>query len=301
MDGISDAKGVIAPQVLDWLLEEDNPGVRIRALRGFCGLLDNDALVVATRAKVVDTLPAARDLSWMKEKGSNGIKYLTALAESGLSRHDVPIDTVVDRYMEQNFDAGCGDYMLLRALVMLGYGADTRVEERLVRMSETQLPDGGWLCLHRLNKMNHTPKSCMKAAMHAVLLAGEMKKRGLQFIGSESLIQYFLKHRLCYRSDVPTQLVIYSRPGGRTIDTFFPIEFQRVGLQTLLEALATLGVGQAPELQAVWEILDAKRDSQGKILLEGTLSKPYLPKERVGQPGKWVTLYAYLAWKARNG
>ena len=35
----------------------------------------------------------------------------------------------------------------------------------------------------------------------------------------------------------------------------------------------------------------------GKYILDGTLSKSYFPKERVGKPSKWVTFYALLAEK----
>lgn len=305
---------VIHERTLDWLLEANNPGVRIRTLTGLCGLPVDDTRVVSARKQVTRTLKVACDLSWMKEKGTNGIKYLTALAEAGLQRHNVPIDPVVDRYLGfdasgdqmlflrtlKPFGAGCGEIMLLRALVMLGYGDDHRVGDCLTRMAEMRLADGGWLCLPRLAKMEHTPKSCMKANMHALLLAGELVKRGMPFPGVNELIGYFLKRRLFYRTDDPQRLVIEEQhPGWRMTDAFFPIEFHRVGLPTLLEALATLGAGQAPELQEAWSMLDAKFDAQGRVTLDGTLTKSYLPKEQIGRPSKWATLYAWLAYKAR--
>ena len=74
----------------------------------------------------------------------------------------------------------------------------------------------------------------------------------------------------------------------------------RVGFPLLLDALAALGVGWAPELQEAWDLLEQKRDPQGKIVLEGTLGKSYLLKERVGRPSKWATLYAWLAWAGRG-
>jgi hypothetical protein len=85
-------------------------------------------------------------------------------------------------------------------------------------------------------------------------------------------------------------------------DVFFPVEYFRVGLPLLLDALAVLGVGQAPEFHEAWKLLDEKKDQQGRILLEGTLplNKSYLAKERVGKPSRWGTLYACLAWKNRQ-
>jgi hypothetical protein len=224
---------------------------------------------------------------------------LTALAESGLTCEDVPTETAVSKLQTKSFEAGCGQLMALRAMVMLGHGGDTRIRERIANLRDVQLPDGGWLCLHRVRKMKKTPKSCIRAAMHGLLLAGELKKQGLHFDGDEQLIGYFLKRRLFYRTDYPARLVLNDHPGRRMTDVFFPIEYFRVGLPVLLDALAVLGVGQEPELAEAWRLLDEKKNPNGRVLLEGTLplSKCYLPKERIGKPSKWGTLYASLAWK----
>jgi hypothetical protein len=286
--------------IVNWLLEEDNPGVRLRALTGLCSYPPDHPQVQAARQLVLQTLPTAQDLSWIDGKGLQLVYNLTALAESGLSSSDLPLEAVVDRILDGTFDSACGDFILLRALVMLGYSADNRVQERLAQLTETQLPDGAWLCLHRLRKLKHIPKSCIKAAMHALLLAGELHKRGLDLPTTPRLLAYFLKRRLFYRTDRPDELVLDCRPGKRTTDVFFPNEVMRVGLPVLLEALAALGAGEAPELGQAWSLLEQKKDAQGRIRLEGTLSKSYLPKERVGKASKWASLYACLAWKNRE-
>lgn len=287
-------------QTIDWLLNEDNPGVRVRTLIGLCSLQDDDAQVIAARNLVTRTLDVARDLTWVADDSVKIVQNVLALAESGLTRDTASIDPLVNRWLEVQFDANCFDYLILRAFLMLGYGNDNRIQSRLAQMAETQLPDGGWICLHRLTKMNRVPKSCMKSNMHALLLLAEMKKRGISFVGTDKLIQYFLRRRLFYRMDSPTRLVLHSRPGLRTTDAFFPIEGMRVGLPMLLHALSVLGAGRATELQEAWDILEAKRDEQGRVKLEGNITKSSLPKERVGRPGKWVTLYTLLAYKARD-
>jgi hypothetical protein len=136
--------------------------------------------------------------------------------------------------------------------------------------------------------------------MHALLLLAEMKLHGIPFAGTDELIQYFLRRRLFYRMDSPTRLVMEHSPGLRMIDAFFPQEGMRVGLPMLLYALSVLGAGGAPELQEAWDMLEAKRDELGRVKHEGTVGKSSLPKERVGRPGKWVTLYTLLAYKARD-
>jgi len=287
--------------ILDWLLEADNPGVRVRALTGLRGLSVDHPVVCEARHKVIQSFDTARDLAWMALNGQILVYNLTALAEMGLSRDDVPTEPVVERLLSQQFDANCADLMALRAMVMLGFGRDDRVVERLEQMEEARLPDGGWLCLHRVQKMDRVPKSCIKVAMHGLLLAAELRQQGIEIAGTDGLITYFLKRRLFYRMDRPDQLVL-NQPGRRMTDIFFPNEYFHVGLPVLLEALAVLGAGEAVELDEAWSLLEAKMDHKGKIHLEGTLpgNKAYLPKEGVGKPSKWGTLYAYLAWKSRS-
>jgi len=285
--------------ILNWLLEDNNPGVSVRTLTELCGFSENHKKVKAARQLVVSSLEAAKDLSWMALKGQIIVYNLTALAESGLTRKDIKIDSVVDKILSMPFDIGCGDLMALRAMVMLGYGNNPKVKKCLAQMKSDQLPDGGWLCLHRVRKMKKIPKSCIRAAIHGLLCISELKKRGVIYDGTEELTAYFLKRRLFYRMDNPKQLVLNRRPGRRMTDVFFPSEYFHIGLPLLLDSLVTLGVGKSLELQKAWDLLDEKKDAQGKILLEGTLplSKSYLQKERVGKPSKWGTFYAYSAWK----
>jgi hypothetical protein len=288
-------------KVIAWLLEPDNPGVRVRTMTELCGTPDDSADANTVRQQVSQWLDAARDRTWMSKKGLALNYGLTALAEAGLRRVDMPMDDVVDKVLSLPYDGGCGFMMILRALVMLGYGKDARIKHWLAETMETQLPDGGWLCLHRVRKLDRVPKSCIKAAMHALLLAAEMKKRRLPALdGTNKLLSYFLKRDLFYRMDGSQRLVLERKPGKRMTDVYFPIEVMRIGLPLLLDAIATLGEGRAPELNEAWELLDSKRDSQGKVLLEGTMSKSYLPKEGVGRPSKWATFYALHAWKARE-
>jgi hypothetical protein len=134
---------------------------------------------------------------------------------------------------------------------------------------------------------------------HEPVLSWLLQEDNAGVRGDGPLIGYFLRRRLFYRTDDPTRLVLNDHPGRRMTDAFFPSEYFRVGLPVLLEALAVLGAGEAPELREAWRLLEEKKDPEGRLLLEGTLplNKSYLPKERVGKPSKWATLYACLAWK----
>ena len=46
--------------------------------------------------------------------------------------------------------------------------------------------------------------------------------------------------------------------------------------------------------------LDGKRGGDGKYVLDGSLTKPYIKLEKQGKPSKWVTFYALLAEKERT-
>jgi hypothetical protein len=198
------------------------------------------------------------------------------------------------------FDGACGDALLLRALVSLGYNAHSIVRGWLDAFSKSILPDGGFLCLHLRPVFKYTPKSCMKANLNVLLMLAECKKHGLEFECSDKLLHYFMKRKVFYRSDSPDTLVLGGRPGKRIIDNYFPAEPSRVGLPRLLYAFSVLGAGNKLELKEAWRSMLQKKDGEGKFILEGTLAKPYLPKERVGKPSKWVTLYALLAEKYRG-
>jgi hypothetical protein len=65
----------------------------------------------------------------------------------------------------------------------------------------------------------------------------------------------------------------------------------RVGIQNIIEAFCALGYGNDKRLKEAWEIIGTKKDKNGKYVLNGTLSKSYLPKEKVGRASKWVTFY----------
>ncbi|MDD4496045.1 MAG: hypothetical protein PHV32_17175 [Eubacteriales bacterium] len=154
--------------------------------------------------------------------------------------------------------------------------------------------------MHRVNKLKYMPKSCYKANLHALLLAAECAKQNIECPYTDRLIKYFIGHNVFYRSDNKDMLVLNARPGWRTVDTFYPFEVMRVGLQNVVEAFCALGLGEEPWLSEAWDMLNDYTDDSGKVLLKGTLTKSYLPKEHVEKPSKWATFYTLLAEKERK-
>jgi len=278
--------------IISWLLEDSNPAVKYRTQTEILEQTEDKAPVIAWLNRFLPD-------DWREQTGLWSVYYLTALAECGLSFGDFPIDkeSAIHFGASYRFEHSCGDYMRLRALIRLGLAEDPAVAEIIRRLPERQLPDGGFLCLHRLDKLNRIPKSCVKANMYALMFCAECKKKGIETGIEKPLLDYFWNHNIFYRTDNPGALILNAREGWRTIDAFYPFEVMRVGLQNIVESFCTLGYGNDPRLREAWDMLNSKRDSDGKYILNGTLSKSYLPKERAGKPSKWVTFYAMLAQK----
>ena len=278
--------------VIEWLLEESNPAVRYRTQTEILGQPGDKKPIMQWLDK---NTPA--DLQERKQ----GIfrHYLAAVSECGLSYKDIKWKKEkMIRYGENiRFDQGCGDYLHLRSLVRLGLAGEPVVAETMNRLAERRLPDGGFLCLHRLDKLNYIPKSCVKANMAALMFCAECKKKGMETAIEEQLVNYFWNHNLFYRTDNPAKLILDSRKGWRTIDTFYPFEVMRVGLHNIVESFCAMGYGSDPRLNRAWEMLESKKTIDGKYILDGAMTKSYLPRERTGKPSKWVTFYALLAKK----
>lgn len=274
---------------LSWLLQSENPAVAYRTERELLGKSGDKEPVLSWLFRF---LPE----DWKEAKGLWSTYWMTAIAECGLTFRDLrdPPPEWSACYDANPFDCGCGDFMRLRAMVCLGLPIPENV---LTLMRQKQLPDGGFLCLHRLDKLKYTPKSCVKANMHALLFAAECKKRGIELAITDALLEYFWKHRIFYRTDDPAALILNAREGWRTVDVFYPFEVMRVGLSNVVEAFCALGYGADGRLEEAWRMLEGKTDAEGRTRLDGTLSKSYLPKERVGKPSRWATFYTLLARK----
>lgn len=301
-------------RAFDWLNDSTHPLTRHRLMAEFPARFGEEERRQAAQAAIA-ALPQAQvagassvrstrpagDLGWMT--GTKGLwltYHLSALAECALTRELFDAEPAVRRLLDQPMDCGCGDALALRALVMLGWGCDPEVRARLDAFCAHQRPDGGWFCLHRLQKRHAPAKSCYRDALHGLLLAGECAKRQIPFAGAAGVADYFLRRNLFYRSDDPTQPVLDMRPGWRIQDTFYPFEVMRVGVQNVVESLCALGHGGHPALKEAWTLLETHTDEQGRLVLDGTLQRSWLPKEAVGKSSRWVTLYALLAKAERE-
>lgn len=277
---------------MEWLLEESNPAVQYRTR---IELLDQLADVGKAKDWIYLHLPE----NWYETKGLWYTYYVTALAECGLTKADIPNEHLTRAILDiqNSYEHGCADFMLLRALMKLGFCEHTAVKGVIDRFESDRLPDGGYLCQRRLKGFRHTPKSCYKANIHALLFLSECCKQGIDVSFGQPLIEYFFNRNLFYKSTDKTAIILYDEGKYSILSTFHPFEPMRIGIHNVVESFSSLGYENDERLKSAWEFLNKYKSDDGKMILGSTLTKSYLPKEKVGQPSKWVTFYTMLAEK----
>jgi hypothetical protein len=281
--------------IIEWLLEDNNPAIEYRTKIELLNEKTNNS-------KVIDWLRKNLPTDWKNTKGLWLTYYYNAIAESGVNgfEFDLKNDDIINYFKENPFEYNCQNFMQLRAFIMLGFKNVLKDIGILDMLNDRQLHDGGFLCLHRLDKYKDMPKSCVKCNNYALLFLSEYKKIKIDSLINENFLKYYWRHKLFYKSTDLSSLILNAREGWRTIDTFYPFEVMRVGIQNIIEAFCVLGYGNDKRLKEAWEIIETKKDKDGKYVLNGTLSKSYLPKEKVGRASKWVTFYVLLAKKYKE-
>ena len=161
---------VLDSKIIDWLTENNNPVIEYRTK---FELLDEKA----NKSKVIDWVKNILPADWKHTKGLWLTYYYTAIAECGLNGSELGINEkdIIEHYKNNHFEYGCGDFMSLRAFIMLGFEKLLNNIGIMEQLNNEQLSDGGFLCLHRLNKYKNIPKSCVKSNNLALLFLKETK------------------------------------------------------------------------------------------------------------------------------
>ncbi len=159
-------------QVLDWLLEPDQPSIRYLTLTQLLGRKESDPEVKAAKARIpkvgwaADIL-AKRDPAgwWVRDAHPMNPKYLAmnwnllALSDLGATKEIPEVRESVELWMKKSplngggvggMSAGHGHHCytgnMTRALIKFGYGDDRRVRKALEWLVLTAHPKGGWTC-----------------------------------------------------------------------------------------------------------------------------------------------------------
>ena len=261
-------------------------------------LLEDDEQVVACKKLLLQSKVYERGLKKLRADKPWG-KYdaIMAFAEWGLTRDDIggDIDAEVFGLIESTgFRMLCGEPLLLRNLVKLGYYPEDIVKNEIGSVLGTIQDDGGFGCISTNKKMNNPNKphkSCARLTAEYLLLAAELRLAGHRAECEDALVRYFTKRNIFYRTDDMKTPMVDVMTG-----TFYPPDPIKIGAHNIVYALRVLGCDPSSEaMQAGYGVLNRHRLENGRYLLTASKSVPAFKAGNVGEENKWITLYAYMA------
>lgn len=194
--------------ILEWLLEEENPEVRLRTLKECEKLPEGDERVIDCKRLLLQSKVYERALKKLRtDKPWAKFDAILAFAEWGLTRADIgeDIDGEVFALIERTgFKMLCGEPLLLRNLVKLGYGGEDVVKSEIDSALGQIKDDGGFGCISTNKKINDPRKphkSCARLTVEYLLLAAELHLLGCGAACEDALAHYFTKRNIFYRTD----------------------------------------------------------------------------------------------------
>ncbi|MBR5110879.1 MAG: hypothetical protein IK099_11870 [Clostridia bacterium] len=284
--------------ILEWLLAEETPEVRLRTMKEYEKLPENDERVLACKNALLQSKTYERGLKKLRtDKPWAKYDAILGFAEWGLTRTDIgkDIDEEVFALIESTgFKMLCGEPLLLRNLVKLGYGQEMTVKNEIDAVLGLIKEDGGFGCISTNKKINDPRKphkSCARLTVEYLLLAAELHLQGNRTACEDKLVHYFTKRNIFYRTDdMKTPMV------DVMLGTFYPPDPIKIGAPMIVYALRALGCAPESEaMQAGYSVLGQHRLENGRYLLTASKSVPAFKVGNVGEENKWVTLYAYMA------
>ena len=284
--------------ILEWLLSWDNPEVRLRTLKEFQKLGDDNPKVMECKNKLLQSKVYERALKKLRtDKPWAKFDAIMAFAEWGLTRSDIGDDIdeeVFSLIQSTGFKMLCGEPYLLRNLVKLGYYQVDLVKNEIECMLGKIKEDGGFGCISSNKKINDPKKphkSCARLTVEYLLLVAELHLLGYKYECKDALVYYFTKRNIFYRTDdINTPIV------DVMLETFYPSDPIKVGVHNIVYALKILECPRESEaMQAEYQVLNRHRLDNGRYRLTASKSVPAFKVGNVGEENKWITLYAYMA------
>ena len=284
--------------VLEWLTENDNPEVKLRTLKEYKKLSEDDEEVIACKKELLQSKVYERGLKKLKkDKPWDKYDAIMAFAEWGFTRDDIGQDIddeVFGLIKSTGFKMLCGEPLLLRNLVKLGYYSEDIVKNEVDAVLKLVKEDGGFGCISTNKKINDPKKphkSCARLTVEYLLLVAELHLQGFKPECEDALAHYFTKRNIFYRTDdMKTPMVEVM------LSTFYPPDPIKIGAHMIVYALRVLGCEPESEaMKAGYKVLDEHKTDNGKYILTASKSVPAFKAGNVGEENKWVTLYANLA------
>lgn len=284
--------------IYEWLMDEKTPEVRLRTLKEYKKLPDDDESVVQCKKELLQSKVYERGLKKLKkDKAWDKYDAILAFAEWGLTRDDIgnDIDSEVFALIESTgFKMLCGEPLLLRNLVKLGYYIEDIVKDEIDSVLKLIKDDGGFGCIStnkKINDLKKPHKSCARLTVEYLLLVAELHLMGYKTECEDALVHYFTKRNIFYRTDdMQTPMVEVM------LGTFYPPDPIKIGAHQIIYALRALGcIPESEAMQAGYKVLNQHRLENGRYLLTASKSVQAFKAGKVGEENKWVTLYAYMA------
>lgn len=287
-------------KIINWLLEDENPEVKLRTLREYYEYGNERPEVVEAKENLINSPMFNHAMELLQgEKKWGKYDALICFAEWGLTREDIDIDEQVFGLIEQtDFKMYCGEGLLLRNLVKLGYYKEAIVQEEIATMFSQIKSDGGFGCISKNKKINDPGKehkSCVKITLGYLLLLAELKLQGISISCESQLVNYFVKRNIFYRMDDKKTIMVPVMS-----QTFYPIDAIQIGVQNLVYALTVLGQADSDAVAEGWHYMNKQKDDDGRFRLAKSKTVPAFKPGRKNKANKWITLYALLATKELN-
>lgn len=310
--------GSPSPAVVRWLLEKNQPAVRLRALVELRGKGPGDPQVLSARRDLLRRGWAAEILArrtsrtgWDDGTSQYRPKYtstnwmMLVLSDLGLRRTDPGVSELCEHWMagfaakdgglggnSQGTPHYCVAANMARALIRFGYERDPRVRLTLDRLVATADPKGGWSCWGFGRNLDSWEALSAFAASSRHRWTAEMRTC------VERAAEYYLQRELY-------------RQGERYAPWFrfhYPIHYY-YDLLVGLDFMTALGYGNDPRLAYALRHLRSRRRRDGTWALdavhpdvEGPIAGWFArhPRQRpvpfaletAGKPSKMITLTA---------
>lgn len=297
-----------------WLLQHDDPAIRAGALVSLEGRDPTDRPVVEAKRASLETGSVARVLAGLQVGADMAALYvpkyvatyhrLIALADmgapSGVPKVDAALRACLDLLARDDGGFGrsgghlCVTGNLTRAAILLGHGADPRVERALEWLLAQQNADGGWNCWPEADGASQLDAWQPLAAFGAI-----PENRRSPEVGAalERGLERFLGADLGAADDYEAWRRIH-----------FPRHYY-YDLLVGLDVVTSLGVRDDERLEPAMDWLRSKRradgrwglDAQHPDITRGTDYAPHHPGmtaavplvvDEVGGASAWATLVA---------
>jgi hypothetical protein len=321
------AKRATEGKALDWLLEEEQPSIRYRALTELLGRPESDPEVESARREISLRGWAADILErqdpgggWVSEEGLYKPKYLSTnwmllvLSDLGLTKDEPRIGKACELWIRRfaRPDGGfaaegskkshlCTAGNMARALVRFGYVDHPKVKSAFEWLARSHDPKGGWSCFGTGRNLDSWEALSAFAVYPKAKWTADMQQAVAQ--GAE----FFLERELHRQGDEYPPWYRFHYPTHYYYDVLVGLDF-----------MTALGFGGDPRMAFARSLLEKKRRPDGRWNLdaahpdvEGAMASWFLkhPKrmptafalETVGSPSKMVTLSALKVLRRFEG